>query len=107
MEFVAAGCCTRKWLRYYQTLRNLTFGDLGILLVVIRLRITGLKKTRVVYVLDFFQGRGKTGQFDLVHGERLQVIWLMVAMLMSYSRMVSVVLILWSVGPILRNGCGI
>ena len=80
MKFVAAGCCTRKCLRYYQTLRNLTFGDLGILLVVIRLGVTGLKKTRVVYVLDFFQGSGKTGQFDLVHVERLQVIWLMVAM---------------------------
>ena len=30
--------------------------------------------------------------------------WLM---LISYSRVVSVVLTLWGVGPILRNGCGI
>ena len=28
-------------------------------------------------------------------------------MLRSYSRVVSVVLILWGGGPILRNGCGI
>ena len=28
-------------------------------------------------------------------------------MLMSYSRLVSVVLILWGNGPILRNGCEI
>ena len=28
-------------------------------------------------------------------------------MLMSYSRVMSVVLILWGAGPILRNGCGI
>ena len=27
--------------------------------------------------------------------------------LRSYSRVVNVVLILWGVGPILRNGCGI
>ena len=30
------------------------------------------------------------------------LIWFM---FMSYSRVVSVVLILWGVGPILRNGC--
>ena len=48
MEFVAAGLCTRKWLKLYQTRRNLTSSDLGILLVVIRLGVTGLKKTRVV-----------------------------------------------------------
>ena len=32
------------------------------------------------------------------------MIGLMVVMLMSYSRVVSVVFILWGVGPILRNG---
>ena len=53
MEFVAAGWCTRKWLRLDQTIRNLTSGDLGISLVVIG------------------------------------------------------VLVLWGVGPILWNGCGI
>ena len=25
MEFVAAGCCTRKWLRFDQTIRNVTW----------------------------------------------------------------------------------
>ena len=34
MQFVAAGRYTRKWLKLYQTIRNLTFGDMGILLVV-------------------------------------------------------------------------
>ena len=43
MEFVAAGWCTRKWLRFHQTIRNLTSGDLGVLLLVIRLGLTGLK----------------------------------------------------------------
>ena len=48
MEFVAAGLCIRKRLKLCQTIRNLTSSDLGILLVVIRLGVTGLKKTRVV-----------------------------------------------------------
>ena len=38
--------CTRKWLRFDQTIRTLLAGDLGIPLVVIQLRVTGLKKTR-------------------------------------------------------------
>ena len=46
MELVAAGSCTRKWLRFDQTIGNVTSGDLGILPVVIQLGVTGLKKTR-------------------------------------------------------------
>ena len=69
MQFVAAGWCTRKWLRLYQTIRNLIFGDLGILLVVIRLGVARSKKTRVVYLLDLFEGRGEKGQYDLVRVE--------------------------------------
>ena len=49
-----------------QTMRNLTFGDLGILLVLLQLRVTGLKKTKVVYLLDLFEGRGEKGQWDLL-----------------------------------------
>ena len=71
MEFVAAGWCTRKWLRFHQTIRNLTSGDLGVLLLVIRLGLTGLKKTRVVYLLDLLEGVGEKGQCDLVRVERL------------------------------------
>ena len=52
-------------------MRNITSGDLGILLVVIQLRVTGLKKTKVVYLLDLFEGRGENGQWDLVCLERL------------------------------------
>ena len=37
MEMVAAGWCIRKWLRFDQTIRNLTSSDLGIPLVVIQL----------------------------------------------------------------------
>ena len=55
MKFVAAGWCTRKRLRLYQTIKNNTSGDLGFPLVVIRLGVTGLKKTRVVYLLDLFE----------------------------------------------------
>ena len=36
-------------LRFNQTIRNLTCGNLEIPLVVIRLGVTRLKKTRVVY----------------------------------------------------------
>ena len=46
IELVAAGWCTRKWLRLDQTIRNLTSGDLEIRLVVIQLGVTTLKKTR-------------------------------------------------------------
>ena len=88
MEFVAAGWCTRKWLRLYQIIRNLTSGDLGILLVVIRLGATVLKKTRIVYLLDLFEGRGEKEQCDLVCVECLSMIGLIVIML-SYSRVVS------------------
>ena len=63
--------CWLMWLRLDQTMRNLTSGDLGILLVVIQLRVTGLKKTKVVYLLDLFEGRGEKGQWDLVCLEHL------------------------------------
>ena len=45
MELVAASLCTRKWLRFDQTIGNLTSGDLGIPLVVVQLGGTRLKKT--------------------------------------------------------------
>ena len=58
MKFVAAGWCIRKSLRFDQTIRNLTSGgNLGIPLVVIQLRVNGLKKTRIEYLLDLFEGR--------------------------------------------------
>ena len=47
MELVAAVWYTRKWLRFDQTLRSLTSGDLRIRLVVIQLGLTGLKKARL------------------------------------------------------------
>ena len=37
---VAAGWCTRKWLRFDQTITNFTSGDLGIPLVVIQPGVT-------------------------------------------------------------------
>ena len=61
IEFVAAGFCIRKWLRFDQTIRNLTPGDLGILLVVIRLGVTILKNTRVVHLLDFLREESGIG----------------------------------------------
>ena len=41
-QWVATGWCTRKWLRFDQTIRNFTSGDLGIPLVVIHLWVTGI-----------------------------------------------------------------
>ena len=46
----------KTWLSLDKTIRNLTSGDLGIPLVVIQLGLTGLKKTRVEYLLDLFEG---------------------------------------------------
>ena len=66
-----------------------------------------MKKIRLVYLLDLFQGRGEKGQCDLVCVERLWMIGLMVVMLMSYSRVVSVVLVLSRVGTVLRSRYGI
>ena len=68
MEFVVVGWCTKKWLRFYQTIRDLTSGDLGIPLVEIWVGVTRLKKTRVKYLLDLFEGRGENWHCDLVCG---------------------------------------
>ena len=62
MEFVTVGCCTRTWLRFDQTVRNLPSGDLGIPFVVSQLGVAGLKKTSVVFLLDLLEGRGENGQ---------------------------------------------
>ena len=45
--------------RLDQTLRNLTCSDLKISLVIIRLGVTGIKKTRLVYLQDLFGRRGR------------------------------------------------
>ena len=63
--------CRLMSLRLDQTMRNLTSGDLGILLVVIQLRVTGCKNTKIEYLLDLFEGRGEKGQWDLVCLEHL------------------------------------
>ena len=44
----AAGWCIRKWLRFNQTISNFTSGDLGILLVVIQLVVTGIYSNRLL-----------------------------------------------------------
>ena len=106
MEFVAVGWCRRKWLRLCQTIRNFNSGDMGISLVVVRLR-TRLKKIRLFYLLDLFEGRWENGQCDLVCVEHLWIIGLMVVMLMSYSCVVSVILVLSGVGPVLRSRYGV
>ena len=66
MEFVAASWCTLKQLRLNQTVRSLTCGDIEVLLVVIRLGVTGLKKTRLVYLLDLLGKRGEERWCDLL-----------------------------------------
>ena len=60
-----------------------------------------------MYILDLFEERGEKGQCDLVCVEHLWMIGLMVVMLMSYSRVLNVVLVLWGVVLVLRNGYGI
>ena len=50
-----------KQLKLDQAVRNLTFGYLEIPLVVIRLGVTGLKKTGIVYILGFWEEGGRSG----------------------------------------------
>ena len=67
-----------------------------------------MKKTRVLYLLDLFEGSGgNNGQCDLVCAKRLQMIGLMVVMLMVLFTCDKLVLVLWGVGPILTNECRI
>ena len=66
-----------------------------------------MEKMRLICLLDPFEGRGEKGQYDLVCVECLWMIGLMVVMLMSYSHLVSVVLILSGVGPVLRSRYGV
>ena len=56
-------CRLKEVVELYQTIRNLTS---GILLVVFQLRVTGFKKTSVMYLLDLLEGRGEKGQCDLM-----------------------------------------
>ena len=49
MEFVTVSWWRRKWLRLYQTKRNLASGDMGIPLVVIRLGVQALVSPRPVW----------------------------------------------------------
>ena len=60
-----------KQLKLDQAIRNLTFGDLEILLVVIGLAVTGLKKTGVVYILGEREERGEEWWCDFVCVEQL------------------------------------
>ena len=85
----------RMELRLNQTIRNLTCVDLEILLVVIRLGVTVLKKFGLVYLLDLFEEKGEEGWCDLVCVKYLSTIGLMVVLLMPFSHMVSMILVLW------------
>ena len=56
MDFVATGWYTVKKSRVDKTCR-----DLEIPLVLIRMGVTGLKTTELVYLLDLFGGMEKRG----------------------------------------------
>ena len=58
-------------MRFDQVIRNLARCDLEISLVVIRLGVTRLKKTRFVNLLDLFGGTEGKGGCDLVWGASL------------------------------------
>ena len=59
-------CCPSEVVEDRSNYKNSTCGDLEIPLAVIRLRVTGLKKTGLVYLLDLFRGIGEEGWIDLV-----------------------------------------
>ena len=75
--------------------------------MVMRLGVTRLRKARPVYLLDLFERRGENGQFDSGYLERFWMIRLVVAMLLSYLRVVSVFLVLSRIGPVLGSRYGI
>ena len=64
MESLAAGWCTVKQLMHNQTTINLICGDLEISVAMIRLRVNGLKKPGLVYLLDLFGEREEQGWCD-------------------------------------------
>ena len=55
-----------KQLRLDQAIRNITCGNLEILLVVTGVGVTELKKTGVVNLPGFFRGRGEKWWCDFV-----------------------------------------
>ena len=83
IELVAADRCTRKWLRFDQTIRNLTSGDLGIPLVVNQLERPRLEKTSCISWTCLRECGRRGNAIQCV--ERLLMIGLMLMMLMSYS----------------------
>ena len=66
---------------------------------------TGLKKIRLLYLLDLFEGRGEKGQCDLVCGAPLDD-WA-IGGYINVLFMRGVVLVLSGVGPVLRSRSGI
>ena len=59
MDVVAVGWCRRKWLRLYQTIRNLTSGDMGTLLVVIQQGVPNRKRSAHVSHRPVWRKRGE------------------------------------------------
>ena len=106
MEYLAVGWCRRKWLRLYETIRNLTSGEIGILLVVIRWEYQ-IEKDHDRVSPRPLRGKREEGTVRFSVLEHLWMIGLMVVMLISYSRAVSVVLVLLGVGPVLRRRYGV
>ena len=51
--------CRSQVVEALSNYKNVNCGDLEVLLVVIRLGVTGLKKTGLVYHLDLFEGMGE------------------------------------------------
>ena len=70
MKFVITGLCTRKCLRIHRAIRGFTCATFEFSFVVIRLRVTGPKKTGFVCLLDVLEGRGKRW-CGLMYVERL------------------------------------
>ena len=71
MKFVITGLCTRKCLRIHRAIRGFTCATFEFSFVVIRLRVTGPKKTGFVCLLDLLEGRGKKRWCGLMYVERL------------------------------------
>ena len=79
------------------------YGDSEILLVMIRLGVTGLKKTRFVYLLNLFRGEGgRMGGVIFCVGASLDY-WANGGFADAFF-MHGMILVLWGVGVILGNG---
>ena len=100
-DFLAAVWCTGKWLRLYQTIRNLTSSEIlwcGNIVCGDSTCSNWIEKYQARVPPRPVLGKRGDGECDLSCVEHFWMIGLMVVMLMFYLRVVSVFLVFSGVG---------